>query len=94
MKQIKHLIIGGGAIDSLTPSEYNILKLLMENPGRVFSSTQIYERIWNEDACGSGSVVAVHIRHLREKIEIDPSNPRYLKVVWGLGYKIEKEAKQ
>ena len=83
-----------GEVVSLTPSEYNILKLLMENPDRVFSSTQIYERIWNEDACGSGSVVAVHIRHLREKIEIDPSNPRYLKVVWGLGYKIEKEAKQ
>ena len=77
---------------SLTPSEYNILKLLMENPGRVFSSAQIYEHIWNEDACGSGSVVAVHIRHLRKKIEINPSEPRYLKVVWGLGYKIEKEA--
>lgn len=106
-KKASHLTNGGiemddeskivtvdGEVVSLTPSEYNILKLLMENPGRVFSSTQIYERIWNEDACGSGSVVAVHIRHLREKIEIDPSNPRYLKVVWGLGYKIEKEAKQ
>ena len=106
-KKASHLTHGGiemddeskivtvdGEVVSLTPSEYNILKLLMENPGRVFSSTQIYERIWNEDACGSGSVVAVHIRHLREKIEIDPSNPRYLKVVWGLGYKIEKEAKQ
>ena len=81
-----------GETINLTPSEYNILKLLMENPGRVFSSAQIYERIWNEDACGSGSVVAVHIRHLREKIEINPSEPRYLKVVWGLGYKIEKEA--
>lgn len=76
---------------SLTPSEYNILKLLMENAGRVFSSNQIYEQLWNEDAYGSGSVVAVHIRHLREKIEINPSDPRYLKVVWGLGYKIEKE---
>lgn len=78
---------------SLTPSEYNILKLLMEHAGRVFSSTQIYEQIWNEDACGSSSAVAVHIRHLREKIEINPSEPRYLKVVWGLGYKIAKEVK-
>ncbi len=106
-KKASHLVIGGIDLDdesktvtidgepvSLTPSEYNILKLLMENPGRVFSSTQIYEQIWNEDAYGSGSVVAVHIRHLREKIEINPSEPRYLKVVWGLGYKIEKEAKE
>ena len=106
-KRASHLIIGSIDLDdeakivtvdgetvSLTPSEYNILKLLMENPGRVFSSNQIYEQIWNEDAYGSGSVVAVHIRHLREKIEINPSEPRYLKVVWGLGYKIEKEAKE
>ena len=105
-KKDTHLVIGGIMLDdeekqvtvdgeavSLTPSEYNILKLLMENPGRVFSSAQIYERLWNEDAYGSAGVVAVHIRHLREKIEIDPSNPRYLKVVWGLGYKMEKEAK-
>lgn len=106
-KKASHLVIGGIDLDddsktvtvdgepvSLTPSEYNILKLLMENPGRVFSSNQIYEQIWNEDAYGSGSVVAVHIRHLREKIEINPSEPRYLKVVWGLGYKMEKEAKE
>ena len=104
VKKQSQLMIGGIVLDdeakivtvdgeqiSLTPSEYNILKMLMENPGRVFSSAQIYERIWNEDAYGTGSVVAVHIRHLREKIEIDPSNPRYLKVVWGLGYKMEKE---
>ena len=103
-KKASQFVIGGIVLDdeaktvtvdgeqiSLTPSEYNILKMLMENPGRVFSSAQIYERIWNEDAYGTGSVVAVHIRHLREKIEIDPSNPRYLKVVWGLGYKMEKE---
>ena len=89
--ETKNVTVDGEPI-SLTPSEYNILKLLMENPGRVFSSAQIYEHIWNEDACGSGSVVAVHIRHLRKKIEINPSEPRYLKVVWGLGYKIEKEA--
>ena len=89
--ETKNVTVDGEPI-SLTPSEYNILKLLMENPGRVFSSAQIYEHLWNEDACGSGSVVAVHIRHLRKKIEINPSEPRYLKVVWGLGYKIEKEA--
>ena len=89
--ETKNVTVDGEPIN-LTPSEYNILKLLMENPGRVFSSAQIYEHIWNEDACGSGSVVAVHIRHLRKKIEINPSEPRYLKVVWGLGYKIEKEA--
>ena len=73
----------------LTPIEYNILKLLMRNPNRVFSSTQIYELVWNETAYGSESAVAVHIRHLREKIEINPSDPRYIKVVWGQGYKME-----
>lgn len=75
---------------SLTPLEYSILKLLMRHPGQVFSTTQIYERVWNDPAYGSENTVAVHIRHLREKIEIDPSEPRYLKVVWGLGYKIER----
>ena len=74
---------------SLTPIEYNILLLLMRHPGRVYSSAQIYEQVWNETAFGSEGAVAVHIRHLREKLEIDPSNPRYLKVVWGLGYKME-----
>ncbi len=73
----------------LTPIEYNILHLLMRNPNRVFSSTQIYELVWNENAYGSESAVAVHIRHLREKIEINPSEPRYIKVVWGQGYKME-----
>ena len=73
----------------LTPIEYNILHLLMRNPNRVFSSTQIYELVWNENAFGSESAVAVHIRHLREKIEINPSEPRYIKVVWGQGYKME-----
>ena len=73
----------------LTPIEYNILHLLMRNPNRVFSSSEIYERVWNESALGSESSVAVHIRHLREKIEINPSEPRYLKVVWGQGYKME-----
>ena len=74
---------------SLTPLEYNILLLLMKNPGRVFSTSQIYELVWNENAYGSESAVAVHIRHLREKIEINPSEPRYIKVVWGQGYKME-----
>ena len=75
----------------LTPIEYNILLLLMKNQGRVFSINQIYESIWNEDAIGADNTVAVHIRHIREKIEINPKEPRYLKVVWGVGYKIDKE---
>jgi DNA-binding response OmpR family regulator len=72
---------------SLTPSEYGILRLMMRNPGRVFSSAQLYEAVWNETGTGSEGAVAVHIRHLREKIEIDPSEPRYIRVVWGQGYK-------
>ena len=78
--------VDGEAVN-LTPSEYGILKLLMHNPGKVFSSAQIYEYVWNETGTGSESAVAVHIRHLREKIEINPSEPRYIKVVWGQGYK-------
>lgn len=75
----------------MTPIEYNILLLLMKNQGRVFSINQIYESVWNEDAIGADNTVAVHIRHIREKIEINPKEPRYLKVVWGVGYKIDKE---
>lgn len=75
----------------LTPIEYNILKLLMKNPGQVFSITQIYESIWKEEAYSAENTVAVHIRHIREKIEVNPKEPQYLKVVWGIGYKIEKE---
>ncbi len=75
----------------LTPIEYNILLLLVKNQGRVFSINQIYERIWNEDAIGADNTVAVHIRHIREKIEINPKEPRYIKVVWGVGYKIDKQ---
>ena len=75
----------------MTPIEYNILLLLMKNQGKVFSINQIYESIWNEDAIGADNTVAVHIRHIREKIEINPKEPRYLKVVWGVGYKIDKE---
>lgn len=74
----------------LTPMEYNILLFLMKNQGRVFSIEQIYESIWQEEAIGVDNTVAVHIRHIREKIEINPKDPRYLKVVWGVGYKIEK----
>ena len=74
---------------ALTPIEYSILKLLMANPGKVYSTKALYEAVWQEAALGSEGAVAVHIRHLREKIEIDPSNPRYLKVVWGQGYKME-----
>ena len=74
---------------ALTPTEYAILHLLMANPGRVFSTKVLYESVWQEAALGSEGAVAVHIRHLREKIEINPSEPRYLKVVWGQGYKME-----
>ena len=101
-REPKKLVIGGIVLDDeaktvsvdgedvyLTPIEYNILLLLMRHPGRVYSSAQIYEQVWNEPAYGSESSVAVHIRHLREKLEINPSEPRYLKVVWGLGYKME-----
>ena len=79
---------------SLTPIEYEILKLLMEHSGKVFSTRVIYENVWQENPIGSENAVAVHIRHLREKIEITPSEPRYLKVVWGRGYKMEGGNKQ
>ena len=75
---------------SFTPTEYDILKLLMQNPGQVFSPREIYRKIWNDMPLGSENTVAVHIRHIREKIEINPAEPRYLKVVWGQGYKFEK----
>ena len=101
------LTIGGIALDdraktvtvegdpvSLTPTEYSILRLLMENPGKVYSTKTLYEAVWQETALGSEGAVAVHIRHLREKIEINPSEPRYLKVVWGQGYKMEGENKR
>ena len=78
-----------GEAVNLTPTEYSILKLLMHNPGKVYSTKALYEAVWNEAAIGSEGAVAVHIRHLREKIEINPSEPRYLKVVWGQGYKLE-----
>ena len=78
---------------NLTPTEYSILHLLMSNPGKVYSTKTLYEAVWQEAALGSEGSVAVHIRHLREKIEINPSEPRYLKVMWGQGYKLEGEKK-
>ena len=86
---LKEVTVDGEPV-KLTPIEYNILRLLMKNQARVFSINQIYESIWNEEAIGADNTVAVHIRHIREKIEINPKDPRYLKVVWGVGYKIEK----
>ena len=85
----KQVLVDGEEV-KLTPIEYNILLLLIKNPGRVFSIKQIYESIWNEEALAAENTVAVHIRHIREKIEINPKEPRYLKVVWGIGYKIDK----
>ena len=86
---LKEVTVDGEKV-KLTPIEYNILLLLVRNQGRVFSINQIYESIWEEEAIGADNTVAVHIRHIREKIEINPKEPRYLKVVWGVGYKIEK----
>ena len=85
---LKKVTVDGEEV-KMTPIEYNILLLLMKNKGKVFSINQIYESIWNEEAIGADNTVAVHIRHIREKIEINPKEPRYLKVVWGVGYKIE-----
>ena len=87
--ETKEVTILGEPI-KLTPIEYNILLLLTKNAGKVFSIDEIYEKIWNEDAIGADNTVAVHIRHIREKIEVNPREPMYLKVVWGVGYKIEK----
>ena len=88
----KSVIVEGKPV-SLTPTEYSILHLLMSNPGKVYSTKALYEAVWQEAALGSEGSVAVHIRHLREKIEINPSEPRYLKVMWGQGYKLEGESK-
>ncbi|MDE6063058.1 MAG: response regulator transcription factor, partial [Lachnospiraceae bacterium] len=74
----------------MTPMEFKIVQLLIKNPGRVFSADEIYERIWNEKAINTDTIM-VHVRNIREKIEVDPKNPKYLKVVWGVGYKIEKQ---
>lgn len=86
----KQVLIDGEKAN-LTPTEFEILKLFMQNPGQVFSPKDIYNKVWKEASYGAENTVAVHIRHLREKIEINPAEPRYLKVVWGQGYKMEKE---
>ena len=86
--ELKKVTVDGEEV-KLTPIEYNILLLLMKNKGKVFSISQIYEEIWNEEAIAADNTIAVHIRHIREKIEINPKEPRYLKVVWGIGYKME-----
>ena len=86
---MKQVTVDGIVVEKLTPIQYNILLFLTKNKGRVFSIEQIYENIWNEDAINADNTVAVHIRHIREKIEINPKEPRYLKVVWGIGYKME-----
>lgn len=88
---LKKVTVDGEEV-RLTPIEYNILLLLIKNKGKVYSINQIYENIWNEEAIGADNTVAVHIRHIREKIEINPKEPRYLKVVWGVGYKIEENS--
>ena len=90
LNDVKKEVTLDGEQVNLTPTEYDILKLLMENPGKVFSPKEIYEKVWKDLPYGSEGTVAVHIRHLREKIEINPAEPRYLKVVWGQGYKMEK----
>jgi len=92
MDDAQKRVTQGGEAVSLTPIEYSILKFLLENRNRVFSSREIYEKVWNDTAYGAENTVAVHIRHLREKLEIDPANPRMLKVVWGHGYMLEDRA--
>lgn len=84
----KQLVTVDGEIRKFTPTEFRILRLFMENVGKVFSSAQIYERIWEEDAYAADNIVSVHIRRIREKIEIDPKNPDYIKVMWGVGYRM------
>ena len=94
MDDKEKLVTLDGEPISLTPTEYDILKLLIQHPGQVFSPKEIYTKIWNDLPYGSENTVAVHIRHLREKLEINPAEPRYLKVVWGQGYKIEKGSRE
>ncbi|MCR4638781.1 response regulator transcription factor [Ruminococcus sp.] len=89
-KDAKQLSVDGSPV-KLTATEYKITELLMTNAGRIFSAEEIYSRVWNEDSYSIENTVMVHIRHIREKIEINPSEPRYLKVVWGIGYKVEKQ---
>lgn len=91
MDREQKIVTVDGESVKLTPTEFKILQLLMENVGTVFSSAQIYERIWEEDAYATDNIVSVHIRRIREKIEIDPKNPDYIKVMWGVGYRMERK---
>ncbi len=86
--ETKKVTVDGKEI-KLTATEYNILKFLLKNKGKVYSISEIYENVWNEDSIAAENIIAVHIRHIREKIEINPKEPKYLKVIWGIGYKIE-----
>ena len=86
---LKKVTVDGKEV-KLTPTEYNILKFLTKNKGKVYSIEQIYENVWEDEAYGAENIIAVHIRHIREKIEINPKEPKYLKVIWGIGYKVEK----
>ena len=88
--ETKQVTVDGKEV-KLTATEYNILKFLLENKGKVYSIPEIYENVWKEEGFGAENIIAVHIRHIREKIEINPKEPKYLKVIWGVGYKIEKE---
>ncbi len=88
--ETKEVIVDGKEV-KLTATEYNILKFLLENKGKVYSIPEIYENVWKEEGFGAENIIAVHIRHIREKIEINPKDPKYLKVIWGVGYKIEKK---
>lgn len=94
MDDREKLVTVDGEAVALTPTEYDILKLMLTHPGQVFSPKEIYQKIWGDLPYGSENTVAVHIRHLREKLEINPAEPRYLKVVWGQGYKIEKDKRE
>lgn len=91
LDKLQKLVMVDGEPVKLTPTEFKILQLFMENMGTVFSSAQIYERIWEEDAYATDNIVSVHIRRIREKIEIDPKNPDYIKVMWGVDYRMEKK---
>ncbi len=88
--ETKKVTVDGKEV-KLTATEYNILKFLLENKGKVYSIPEIYENVWKEEGFGAENIIAVHIRHIREKIEINPKEPKYLKVIWGVGYKIEEE---
>ncbi|MBO4931146.1 MAG: winged helix-turn-helix transcriptional regulator, partial [Clostridia bacterium] len=90
MDDVTKLVTLDGDEVALTPLEYSILRLFLQNPGKVFSISEIYRQVWRDTPLGNEGSVPVHIRHLREKLEINPSEPRYIKVVWGQGYKLEK----